>query len=279
MVLANALAMQGAVLLVMRRLGGAAVAVFVTSRTLTGLIRQAVFTLNNAIWPQLTAMEALCDYRRLRVLHQLLALGAGALAVAFAATLWQVGDEVIAFWSAGALVADTGLLRLLLVHVVLQASWVASSLLPVALNRPRTVAAASATANVIGLAVAAVLMGRLGTWAVPVGLIAGEAVACSVLVPRAACRLVQADYGAFARRQWVGLAAAATVALPASWLAAQAVAGPALLRWPAVGVAGLLGSALGAWALGLDGEARGALARRARAALSRPGARAEVPVA
>src|SRR5205823_6300795 len=53
--LANGLALQGAVLLVVTQLGGVAVAVFVTSRTLTSLIRQAVFTVNNALRPQLTA--------------------------------------------------------------------------------------------------------------------------------------------------------------------------------------------------------------------------------
>ena len=47
--LANVIALQGSVLLVSAKLGGAAVAVFVTSRTLTSLVRQVVFTANNAL--------------------------------------------------------------------------------------------------------------------------------------------------------------------------------------------------------------------------------------
>jgi len=49
--LGNIIALQGSVLLVSAELGGAAVALFVTSRTLTSLVRQVVFTANNALWP------------------------------------------------------------------------------------------------------------------------------------------------------------------------------------------------------------------------------------
>src|SRR5262249_57549463 len=131
--------LQGTVLLIVTRLGGVAVAVFVTSRTLTSVMRQAVFTFNNALWPHLTAMEATGDYRRLRLIHRLLVMGSSALAIAFAAALWHVGVDVLSLWTGGKLVADEVLLRLLLVQLVLQAPWVASSVLPLAFNLPRLV--------------------------------------------------------------------------------------------------------------------------------------------
>lgn len=271
MTLANALTLQGAVLLIVTQLGGAAVAVFVVSRTLASLIRQAVFTVNNALWPHLTALEATGDYRRLRALHRLSVLGSSALSVAFAAALWQVGDEVIARWTGGRLGADVSLLQLLLVQVVLQAPWVASSVLPMAFNRPQVVAAASAVASVVGLGVAALLVERLGAGAVPIGLIVGEALACYVFVPREACRLVFADYRAFAARQWVTLGLAVALAFPAAWALAWLVAGPVIIRWCLVGAAAMAGSLLAAWSVGLGADERAMVARTGRASLARLG--------
>ena len=271
MTLANALALQGAVLLVVTRLGGAAVAVFVTSRTLTSLIRQAVLTVNNTLWPHLTAMEATGDYGRLRVIHRFIVLGSTGLSVAFAAALWQVGPEVIAVWSGGKLAADVGLLQLLLVQVVLQAPWVASSVLPTAFNRPQAVAVASAVSSVVALAVAALLIQRYGVPAVPIGLIVGEALACYVFVPREACRLVREEFWWFAVRQWVGLTVGVAFTFPAAWGVAQIAAGPLVLRWIEVGAAALAASFLALWMAGLDADERRLLAKRGRASLARLG--------
>src|SRR5262245_30822472 len=162
MLLTTALSLQGTVLLVITHLGGAAVAVFVTSRTLTSVMRQAVFTFNNALWPHLTAMEATGDHRRLRLIHCLLVTGSSALSIAFAAALWHVGADVLSLWTNGRLAPDEVLLRLLLVQLVFQAPWVASSVLPLAFNRPRVVALASLTSAVVGLGVGAALIGRYG---------------------------------------------------------------------------------------------------------------------
>lgn len=270
--LANALTLQGSVLLLVTQLGGAVVAVFVVSRTLTSLVRQVVFTVNNALWPHLTALETVGDYARLRTMHRLSALGSGALSVAFAAALWQVGDEVIARWTGGRLVADVHLLHLLLIQVLLQGPWVASSVLPVAFNRPRVVATATVTSSVVGLTVAAVLlMQGFGAPAIPLGLIAGEALACYVLVPREACRLVRADYLSFAARQWGTLIAAATLAFPAAWGLSQLVTGPALIRWFLVGAVALAGSGAAVWLIGLQARERAVAVRAGRASLTRLG--------
>lgn len=269
MLLATAISLQGTVLLVVTRLGGVAVAVFVTSRTLTSLIRQVVFTVNNALWPHLTAMEATGDYRRLRLIHRLLVTGSSALSIAFAAALWQVGADVLSMWTGGKLVPDEVLLRLLLVQLVLQAPWVSSSVLPMAFNRPRIVAFASVASSVVGLVVATLLVGRYGMAAVPIGLIVGEALACYVFVPRESCRLVRDDYWRFAVRQWRTQAAAVACGFSAAWLAAQVAVGPSVLRWLEVGAAALIGSLLSAWTVGLTGSERALLAREGRASLIR----------
>jgi len=269
--LATALTLQGAVLLVITQLGGAAVAVFVTSRTLTSLIRQVVFTVNNSLWPHLTAMEATGDYRRLRLIHRLIVVGSTALSIVCAAALWQVGPEVIDVWTGGKLVADVTLLRLLLVQVVLQAPWVASSVLPVASNQPRTVAVAWAVSSVVGLAVAALLIGRYGVAAIPIGFIVGEALACYVFVPRQACRLVREDFRRFAVRQSVGLGVGVAFAFPAAWAAAQIASGPPVLQWVEIGAAALAASVVAVLTSGLDSDDRRLLLRKSRASLVRLG--------
>lgn len=271
MTLANAVTLQGAVLLIVSKLGGAVVAVFVVSRTLTNLIRQTVFTVNNALWPHLTALEATGDYQGLRVLHRLSVLGSGVLSVAAAAALWEVGEEVITTWTGGRLAVDVVLLRLLLLQLVLQAPWVASSVFPVAFNRPQVVAASTVAASVIGLGVAALLMDPLGAGAVPVGLIVGEALACYVFVPREACRLVRSDHRAFAARQWGTLTLAVAFAFPTAWAVAWLVPGPAPLRWSLVGGAALLASGLAAWLGGLGPHERTIVTRAGRASLARLG--------
>ena len=271
MTLANALTLQGSVLLLVTQLGGAVVAVFVVSRTLTSLVRQAVFTVNNALWPHFTALEATGDYARLRTMHRLSVLGSGAVAVAFAAGLWQVGDEVITAWTGGRLAVDVHLLHVLLIQVLLQAPWVASSVLPVAFNRPHVVAVATVVSSVLGLSVAALLVKGFGASAIPLGLIAGEALACYVMVPREACRLVRADYLSFAARQWGTLLAAVGLAFPAAWALALLVSGPAPIRWILVGAAALAASGLAVWLIGLQPSERTVAMRAGRASLTRLG--------
>jgi O-antigen/teichoic acid export membrane protein len=269
MLLTTALSLQGTVLLTVTQLGGAAVAVFVTSRTLTSVMRQVVFTLNNACWPHLTAMEATGDYRRLRLIHRLLVMGSSALAIAFAAALWHVGADMLVSWTRGKLVADETLLRLLLIQLVLQAPWVASSVMPLAFNRPRIVALASLASAVVGLGVAAALIGRYGIAAVPIGLIVGEALACYVFVPWEACRLIREDYPRFAVHQWLVQGAVVVGAFFAARVAAETAVGPSTLRWCEVGTAALIGSLLSTWTVGLTRRERGLVAREGWALLTR----------
>ena len=267
--LGNIIALQGSVLLVSAELGGAAVALFVTSRTLTSLVRQVVFTANNALWPHLTALEAIGDYRRLQALHHLLVAGSSALATAVGAGLWFVGDEVIAAWTGGRLAPDTILLRLLVVQVVLEAPWLASSVMPVAFNRPRVVAFATLSASVGGLALASLLIGRFGIWAVPMGRILAEAAACYVLIPRDCCRQIRADYWAVARRHGVALLVGIALAGLLAGAASALVSGPTPVRWLAVGLAALIGSVVPAWTIGLRAGERALLQRHLAPLLDR----------
>jgi O-antigen/teichoic acid export membrane protein len=212
--LAAAISIQGSVMLVSVTLGGVAVALFAVTRTLTGLVRQCVYTLNHALWPQLTALDAVADRARLRTLHRVLVAASIALALGPAAVMWHAGPTVIALWTRGRIQADPILLRLLVVHVVLQAPWLASSMIPIASNRHRTVALAYLTSSVFGLALAVSLIGVLGLYAVPVGLIAGDVVGCLFVIPRNACRCIDEQPWPFAVRQAALLVGGALLTFP-----------------------------------------------------------------
>ncbi len=261
---ATAISLQGPVLIISTVLGGAAVALFVTSRTLTALIRQIIGAFNLSLWPDLTMMEARQERGRLRSLHRLLTAGSTTLCVGVAATLWYEGGEVISIWTRGKLTPDETLLRLLLVLLVLQSAWMASGIFAAASNRHTTLSWAFMISATLGVGMAALLVRRLGTWAVPVGLIAGEAIACYHFVIHDVCRLLEEPYLRFACRLWLGLAATGAVSLLAGWAAHTAIPGPFVIRWVGVGFTTLTVSMAVAWAVWLTPEDRTLLSAKLR---------------
>ena len=263
-IMANTITQQGAVLVVASALGGVTVAIFVTSRTLANLIRQVVGSLNVALWPDLTGMEARREQAQLRSVHRLLMVGSTTLCIAVAAALWYEGGEIIAVWTRGKLEPDRTLLRLLLVQLVLQSPWLASSVFTAAANRHERLSWSYLISAVLGLGTAALLVGWMGTWAVPVGLIVGEALACYHFVVKDTCRMVGESYGPFAGRLWVGVASVATMALMAGWGAHETIPGHFLVRWMAVGASTSAVSLAVAWGFWLTGEDRTVLLSRLR---------------
>jgi O-antigen/teichoic acid export membrane protein len=224
-VLAQALILQGPVLLTSAFLGGAAVALLVTTRTLVNLIHQIVTTFNSALWPEITSLEARGEQDKLRTalrLLQALFLGLGAGLVAF---LWYEGTGIIRVWTGGRLEADPTLLRLFLVFLMLRCLWTPSSLLPAAVNRHESLAWAYFLAALLGLGAMVLLFKPLGLWAVPLGLLAGEALACYHFVVRNTCRMLAVPYIPYARRLWLAGATAVGSALLVGWAAHLVAAG------------------------------------------------------
>jgi len=240
---ANLLTQQGAVLVVSGALGGAAVAVFSVSRTVATLPRQAIDALSWALWPEIARLDATHEAAALRPLHKILVALSAAVPIVFAAGLWCEGPALIALWTQGRLEADATLLRLLLALAVLQAPWLASGLFTMAVNRHQAFATAYLAGSVSGIVLAWALVGRAGVLAVPLGLLAGEAIFGYHFVLRAGCRMLGEPYGPFALRLWTGVTVLAALG---------------------VGVAGLIHG------LGVPSAARALLASLTMAALAAP---------
>ena len=264
----NALTVQGSVLVVSSVSGGMAVAIFVISRTLTNLIRQLVGAMNSALWPDLTIMESSGALERLRRIHKLLVAGSSTLCIAIAAALWYEGAEVIRAWTLGRIQPDVTLLRLLLVLLVLQTPWLASSVFTASASRHEKLAVSYMASSILGLAVAVVLVKSLGFWAIPIGLIIGEAAACYHFVVKDTCQMIGEPYSPFALRLWSGLIAVATVALLAGWAAHQVIPGHYLVRFVVVGIVTSAVSLAAAWSIWVTPEVRAQLVLRFRSAVA-----------
>jgi O-antigen/teichoic acid export membrane protein len=249
-VLGTLIAVQGPVLLVSARLGGAAVALFASTRTLANMGRQVVSTVSLALWPQVTALDAQQQLIRVRKLHQLWVIGSTGACVSVAAALWFEGADVIRVWTRGRLYPDATLLRLLLLQIVLQVPWQASSVFTGASNRHDKLSYSYLWSSLSGISLAAVLMGRIGPSAIPIAWIVGEGLVCYHFVIRDTCRKIGEPYGRFAVRQWTYMGFALPVALLIAWWIHGAAAGPSVLRWVEVGMATVVASAATLWTVG-----------------------------
>jgi O-antigen/teichoic acid export membrane protein len=254
-----AVASQGPVLLVSGILGGAAVALLVTTRTLGNVIRQVVGTLMVALWPELTRMDATGAAEALRYSHRLLVAGSTGLCAAFAGALWFEGAEVIAVWTRGKLVPDIWLLRLFLLALALQAPWWASSAFTATSNRHGNLSYSYAGSAVLTLMATAILIHPCGLLAVPLGAILGEAVACYHFVIKDTCQVLREDYPRYAAQLWRGVAAIFFAAWGAGWLGHLIAFGPAPLRWVQIGGLTTLASLLSASVVALRKEERSLL--------------------
>jgi O-antigen/teichoic acid export membrane protein len=255
----NLIAYQGSILLTAGVMGGLAVAVLSISKTMIDVIRQSLYSISLALTPDFARMEALGEFSKLRRVHRITVVGTAIVTLACVASLWYEGAGIIAFWTRGRIVPDEELLRLFLVLLAFQTPWAASSTVATATNQHRVQAFGYFFAAVAGTALVAALLRPLGTWAVPVGLILGEAIFCYHFVVRASCRIIGEHYGAFACRFWLGFAGIGAAVLSSGWVLHHMMPGPMLLRCAAMGLVTLTVAAAGGWLFWLKPEDREAL--------------------
>ena len=262
MMVATMIRVNGPVILVAHVLGGTAVAVLVTTRTLANVASQMPTTLCWALWPELTRLEAVGDKAGFRTAHSLLVAAYIVVSTAFVGALWFEGQGLIELWTRGHLTAQPWLVRSFLLYVLLQAPWIASSMLAGATNQHRKLAWCQFVAGAAGVVFVAVLLPYLGTVAVPVGLLAGEALACYHFVIADACTLTGTPYRQFAIQVWLTLASVALATLIACAIAHSLPVGSVLLRVAIAGVVSTFTAIVGVWVLLLNKSERALISRR-----------------
>jgi O-antigen/teichoic acid export membrane protein len=188
--LSGAVAIQGSTVLVSSMFGAATLVVFVSLRTLSNMIKQATATVQLALWPEFTALDAQSQQKSLRMLHLLGAKVAMAIAVCSTVFLMTVGERLVAFWTRGRVAYDGPLMVALLVLACSQAHWFCSSILISASNRQKLVLRCQAFSSGGGFLLGYVLAQRYGVVGFVSGLAAADILICGIGLPYLACKTI-----------------------------------------------------------------------------------------
>jgi O-antigen/teichoic acid export membrane protein len=188
--ISGAVAIQGSTILVSSMFGAATLVVFASLRTLSNMIKQATATVQLALWPEFTALDAQSEQKSLRMLHLLGAKVVMAIAVCSTVFLITVGDRLVAFWTRGRIAYDEALMVALLVWACSQAHWFSSAILISACNRQKIVLRAHATAAIGGFLLGYVLAHWFGVVGFVYGLAGADIVICGIGLPYLACKTI-----------------------------------------------------------------------------------------
>ena len=215
-----ALTVQGSIIVVSAFAGPIYVAIFTIHRTLTNLIRQIVGSLNTALWPELTTLEARGDYSRLRVAHRSFVKVSFAACVFAGIWLHFVGRDIIELWTLGRITFDQRLLDIFLLFLVFQAPWLSSSVFPAAFNRHKNLAVCFILSAVLGLGLALALVQPLGIVGVALGLLIADVLICGWFIPLDTCRIL----GDSVRKFWADTVLRGMPVIAIAWGAAWSLA-------------------------------------------------------
>lgn len=186
-----ALALQGTTLLIGAVAGAGVVAVFVALRALANFIPQVAQALGATLWPELTALEAKKDYRRLGETYMLaskLLLGFSLTAGVF---LHFAAPDVVKWWTNGRLHFDSDLMNALILLQICQAWYLTSSVLLGSSNNHKRLAICQLLSSATGLTAGAILGPSFGAAAVVWSLVGAELAVTCWAVPLFAMRVAR----------------------------------------------------------------------------------------
>jgi len=177
--MANALNIQGAVLVIGVLLGPAAAVPFVTLRTLTRIVQQLLQTASTIVRPEIGIAAGRGDLDTMRRLNRDACRLAVWLALCAAVGLALFGDWLVAIWTDGRVAVEQPLFALLLAIMVVNAFWRAAAWTLQAVNRVTRLAAVSLVLNLAAIVVMVVLTPGFGL-TVPVAALLAADIAMAV---------------------------------------------------------------------------------------------------
>jgi O-antigen/teichoic acid export membrane protein len=238
-ILATALTLQGPVIILSRALGGPAVALFTTTRTIANVIHGTVLLLRAPLRPELAAASADPSKDSLRRLFRVAVSIETVTSVSLAAILWSAGGWLIAVWSHHRITPDPRLLHLMLALAVLDAFLQVLASTGWATNKIQGVSIGQMIAAIASIALAVVLIGRFGPSAVPLAAIALMVVVMAPLAVRNACKETDLPVGFVVTRLMLpfGLMIGCAAVLP---FAVSPILSPVILFAGAVLVTGFV---------------------------------------
>ena len=189
-VLSNALKIQGSVLIISASLGATAVATFCIHRTLANAILKIVGSIKNAIWPELTAIEARKDFSKMQLVHSLLIKFSFFIAFSCAIFLFFTGGDIIKMWTQKKILFQPMLWTLLLLYLPWNVLWETSAIFQISINRHRKYSLCRITSTILGLILAMILIKTWGIVGVFLGFIIPEFIICITIIPAETLKII-----------------------------------------------------------------------------------------
>lgn len=222
--LASMLTVQGPVIVLSRMLGGPAVALFTTTRTVANVVRGTLMLLRAPLGPEFSAVAVLPGNDALRRLFRFTVAIDVTIAISLTAVLWSTGTWLIRFWSHGRIYPDPSLLHLLLLASVLEGFLQILAIAGFATNRIKAMSVSQLISAIISLVLAIALVGRFGPSAFPLGVIVPLILIMMPVALLNACRYANLPMQFVAGRLLLPFAAIATFtfAFP-TWLTKMSI--------------------------------------------------------
>jgi len=176
--LANALKIQGSVLVVSTSLGAGLVAVYCVHRTLANLVMSITGSIKNAVWPEMTAMEAGRNPEKLRLTYNLLVKLSLLMAFSFSVFLFFTGKNIIRVWTQGRIVFHPAFWIMLLAYLPLNCLWETSGIVQISTNNHKRFSLCRLSSSLLGLILAVILTKKWGIAGTLSGFIFAELAIC-----------------------------------------------------------------------------------------------------
>ena len=170
-IIASALMLQGPVVILSRALGGPAVALFTTTRTVANAVRGVLIVFRAPLRPEFASAAAQATKVFLRRLFRIAVALDTVVAITLLAGLWSGGIWLIRFWSHGHIPPDPMLLHLLLAFSLLEGFLFMMASVGSATNRIQGISLSQLAYALFSLILAMVFVRRLGPSAIPAGCV------------------------------------------------------------------------------------------------------------
>jgi O-antigen/teichoic acid export membrane protein len=195
--MATVLTLQGSTLVVGALYGAGAVAVFVTLRVLVNTLRQAFSAVNHALWPELTALDTMKRFETIREINLFSSKAMLLFSVCGALFLLFEGNDLVYLWTRREIIYDHRLMIAFLLLLISQTFWGSSSIVLGSSNNHRLLGLCYIVSGLLGVSLGYFFGRLLGMQGVVLGLLIGDLLICSVIVPLQACRLIGQGYVSF----------------------------------------------------------------------------------
>lgn len=181
--LANAISVQGFVIVIGAVLGASAVVTWSTTRTLTRMALQFMTSINLSIWPELSRALGNGEYELARTIQRRAVQLAIVGSLLISLPLAIFGPAFIDWWTRGAVVPPPGLLGIFLLVIIASSIWFTSSAVLVATNRHARMAVVYLAGVAAALAIAVPLTTLAGLAGAALTLLVVEAAMAAYVVP------------------------------------------------------------------------------------------------